>query len=200
MPNREKGNLPAGRPPKFDEPSRPVTVTLPERVLRQLDQLGPDRARAIVTAVERLVGAGPESGPPGIEVRDMAPGIGLLVVPHSESLAGVPWLRLIAIAPNRFLLTVRSGTPIEKVEVALMDLIAKARETGSAEVELLEELRSRIGVFRRGERLSKAEILVVERQPTDRDRGAGPDSVAGPYGPVSARHAAEELHGNAAGV
>ena len=29
----------AGRPPKFAEPSTPVTLTLPQRILRQLEQL-----------------------------------------------------------------------------------------------------------------------------------------------------------------
>ena len=32
-----------GRPAKFAEPSRPVTVTLPERILRQLDETEPLR-------------------------------------------------------------------------------------------------------------------------------------------------------------
>jgi hypothetical protein len=189
MPNRGKGNLPQGRPPKFDEPSRPITVTLPERTLEQLASLGPDRAKSIVAAVEHLVGGGSAETPwdePQLDVIDMAPGVGVLVLPWNGLLAGIPWLRLIAIGRGRYLLTVPSGTPIEKLEVVLMDLIAQARMGGGAEVELLEELRELIGDFRRGECLSKAEILVVEKQP---DWPAGPS-----------RFPAEELHQNPAGV
>ena len=38
---------PGGRPAKFAEPSRPVTVTLPERVLQLLAAVDADRAKAI---------------------------------------------------------------------------------------------------------------------------------------------------------
>ena len=41
-----------GRPPKFDEPRRPVTVTLPKRTLSALAALDADRARAIVKLVD----------------------------------------------------------------------------------------------------------------------------------------------------
>src|SRR5690606_34115626 len=42
---------PVGRPPKFREPSGPVTVTLPNRTLAQLRRIDADRAKAIVKAV-----------------------------------------------------------------------------------------------------------------------------------------------------
>ena len=43
-----------GRPAKFAEPSRPVTVTLPERILDLLAAVDSDRAQAIVKAVEAI--------------------------------------------------------------------------------------------------------------------------------------------------
>ena len=45
---------PGGRPAKFDEPSRPVTMTLPDRILDRLAEIGDDRAKAVVKAVEVL--------------------------------------------------------------------------------------------------------------------------------------------------
>ena len=48
-----------GRPAKFDEPSRPVTITLPDRILDRLKEIDADRALAIVKAVE--VGVLPRS-------------------------------------------------------------------------------------------------------------------------------------------
>ena len=44
---------PGGRPAKFDEPSRPVTMTLPDRILDRLAEIGDDRAKAVVKAVEK---------------------------------------------------------------------------------------------------------------------------------------------------
>ena len=43
-----------GRPAKFAEPSRPITVTLPERVLNLLAAVDPDRAKAITRLVDAL--------------------------------------------------------------------------------------------------------------------------------------------------
>ena len=37
-----------GRPAKFDEPSRPVTITLPDRILDRIKEIDDDRAKGIV--------------------------------------------------------------------------------------------------------------------------------------------------------
>jgi hypothetical protein len=44
-----------GRPPKFRESRRPVTVTLPETTLARLAAINTDRAQAIVKAVGAAV-------------------------------------------------------------------------------------------------------------------------------------------------
>jgi hypothetical protein len=161
-----------GRPPKFDEPSGPVTVTLPARTLRQLQHLDLDRARAIVKAVNAAVGDDRQA-PPRPDIVEMAPGTGLLVLPPMRSLQAIPWLTLIEVTPTRYLITIESGTPIEKVELTLMDLIEQARATAPDEVPLLEMLRERIGELRRGARISTAEVLFVAtkgRAASTRDR------------------------------
>jgi hypothetical protein len=99
-----------------------------------------------------------------VEVVEMSPGMGILVVPGSRSLRSIPWLRMIEVAPMRHLLAIVSGTPIEKVEVALLDLIDNAKISVPEEVELLRMLREKIGDLRRGQRISKAEILVITRR------------------------------------
>ena len=48
-----------GRPAKFDEPSRPVTITLPDRILERLEEIDGDRAKAVVKAVEAVLAGGP---------------------------------------------------------------------------------------------------------------------------------------------
>jgi hypothetical protein len=149
-----------GRPPKFSEASRAITVTLPDRTLEQLSAVNEDRAKAIVEAVEALVG-----GDPGIhqrvEVIEVERGTGIIVVPEIPSLRRIPWLRTVKLAPMRHLLVIVSGTPIERVELELGDLLEDCRESAPHEVPLLSKLRELFGRLRKGERISKGEMLFV---------------------------------------
>ena len=148
-----------GRPPKFREPSGPITVTLPDSTLEKLRTIDGDRAKAIVKAVDALAGEGDSS--PHAEVIEMAPGTGIVVVPYNRSLAKIPWLKMVEVAPMRYVLAITPGTPIEKVEVALIDLVEEAKLSAPEEVQMLETLRTKIGELRRGEKISMAEILFV---------------------------------------
>jgi hypothetical protein len=149
-----------GRPPKFAERSRPITVTLPERVLKQIEAINPDRARAIVKAVTAAVGADPDAAKP-VEVIEMVPGQGLIVVGPCRALRRIPWLRLVEIAPARYLLVVPTGTAIEILEVALHDLLEHLPDTELDERALLEALRQQISRARRSSLMTKAELLFV---------------------------------------
>ena len=80
-----------GRPSKFDEPSRPITVTLPDRILERLADIDGDRAKAIVKAVEAALDTpGGETRPVG----EMPVGSGesLLTVADNRFLRRIPWL------------------------------------------------------------------------------------------------------------
>lgn len=151
-----------GRPPKFNEPRHPITVTLPERTLRQLSALGPDRARAIVKVTDAVVGTN-ESGPKPVELVEIAPGKAVIVVGPCESLMQVTWLRLAEIAPGRNLLIIPSGTAVDSLEVAILDLLdGLSAQDDDRERALLEELRMRLGALRRQGRISKAEIILFD--------------------------------------
>jgi hypothetical protein len=157
----QKSN-PGGRPPKFHEPRRPVTMTLPVRILEQLAEIDPDRTRAVVKAAEAVMGSDKSRFKP-VELVQMAPGKSLIVVGSSLVLRQIPWLRLIEIAPARYLLTVPSGTPIEALEVALRDLAhGPEHEKSPRETQVLDDLLDLIGQHRRSMRLSKAELLIVD--------------------------------------
>ena len=94
----------------------------------------------------------------------MAPGKSLIVVGPSKALRSIPWLRLIEITPARFLLTIPSGTSIEALEVALRDLVSHPESLKKErENTVLHELLELIGHQRRAQRLSKAEILIIDR-------------------------------------
>jgi hypothetical protein len=151
----------SGRPPKFQEPRYPVTMTLPKRILDQLAEIDPDRTRAVVKVTEAVIGAGQGPFKP-VELIEMAPGKSLIVVGPSKALRSIPWLRLIEITPARFLLTLPSGTSIEALEVALRDLITNPKLLKNGrEAIVLHELLELIGHQRRAQRLSKAEILII---------------------------------------
>ena len=106
-----------GRPAKFDEPSRPVTITLPDRILDRLAEIGDDRAKAVVKAVETALSGGPggPGGPSAEPVGELrvAKDESLLVVARSRLLASVPWLTMVEIAPGRHLISLRDGVPIK---------------------------------------------------------------------------------------
>jgi hypothetical protein len=150
---------PGGRPPKFTEPSGPVTVTLPIRTLEQLRSIDADRAKAIVKAVNSAVSN--ETASLGADVIEMAPGTGVVVVRPNRSLRSLPWLKMIEVAPMRHLLAITPGTPIEKVEVGLIDLIENAKDSAPEDLPMLETLVKKVRHLRRQQQISVAEILFV---------------------------------------
>ena len=148
-----------GRPPKFSEPRHPVTVTLPERTLLQLAAINEDRARAIVKITDAVAGNGRHRP---VELVEMAPGKSLIVVGPSQALKRIPFLKLIEIAPARYLLTIPSGTAVESLEVALHDTLNDPNvKHDKGEHAILLELMNLIGHQRRTKRMSKAEILII---------------------------------------
>lgn len=148
-----------GRPPKFDEPRRPVTVTLPDRTLDRLRDLDRDLARAIVKASER----GLPSRRDGrlVELVRVSRDAAVILVGPSRYLRRIERLRLAEVAPGRHLLTVVPGTPVESIEVALIDLLETVPRQERHERSILEELRTLLGERRRNDGIIKFEMLYV---------------------------------------
>ncbi len=164
MSNRKKaaGGGSAGRPRKFKEASRPITVTLPERILRALESVDADRAQAIVKVTQAATDGNRREGTGGlVRLVEVSPGAAVIVTAPSASLRSVPWLRLVEIAPAKFLLALPIGTPLEKLEVAIMDLLASLGAADDYERSLLTALRDLISHHRRADTLSKHEIILV---------------------------------------
>src|SRR4051794_4340788 len=109
-----------GRPHKFREACRPITVTLPESTLERLAKIDPDRGRAIVKAATAMVPVESDEGslPERVEA---APGLSVILVGPSRCLQHIPWLRTIEVAPRRYLLTIPPGTAVDSLELALLD-------------------------------------------------------------------------------
>jgi hypothetical protein len=155
-----------GRPRKFAEPSRPVTVTLPDRTLELLQAVDEDRAKAITKVADGAV-YGDGSGRAVLRLVEIQPGIGVIIVGPSKRLRDIPWLRLAEIAPARYLLAIPTGTPPERLELALIDLLDNLDESEDYERTLLNGLRKHIGNLRREDRMFQSEIILVRMQPAD---------------------------------
>jgi hypothetical protein len=147
----------AGRPPKFHEARRPVTVTLPESTLARLASIDPDRARAIVKVTNAVT---PDHAK-HVELVEVSPGLGVIIVGPSTLLRKIKWLRLVEVAPTRFLLTIPLGTSVDSLELAIGDLLEEVKPHENREHSTLIELRDLIRRLRRHGELSKAEMLFI---------------------------------------
>jgi hypothetical protein len=151
---------PGGRPRKFKEPSHPITITLPDRMLNLLDAAGPDRARALARAVDQMYG-GPQRTRPSVEVLEVAKGVGIIVVGPSIRLRKIPKLRLVEVGPFRYLLTLLGGLVAADLEVILADILHEEERLDPGERDLIAALHQQLRNLRRNEQVSRAEILFV---------------------------------------
>ena len=149
-----------GRPPKFAEPRHPITVTLPERTLRRLEEVDRDRAHAIVRLADHECRQR-EPSTAEVEVAEIAPGNGIILVGPMRSLRRIGLLRLVEVAPHRFLLTVPSGTAVESLEMELIDLMESLPAAEEAERAGLEKLRHILNQQRKNMTVSKREFLLI---------------------------------------
>jgi hypothetical protein len=153
----------SGRPPKFRGPRRPITVTLPEDTLNRLASIDPDRARAIVKVTDAAIPPNEAQRNP-IEIVEIGDGLGIIIVGPSQLLAKIEGLRMVEVAPMRFLLTIPLGTSIDSLAMAIIDAVENAAACEEWERSTLMQLRDLIRHLRRRGGLSKAEMLFVDTQ------------------------------------
>ncbi len=158
--NKTQTKAAGGRPPKFNEPRRPITLTLPERTLKILERVHPDRAKAIVKLSDAAAGKQP---PPRkrVELLKIAHDKALIIVNQSKPLRAIRWLKVVEIAPGQFLLVIPSGTAVESLEIELLDLLKHDATLEQDERGFLQELLDVLSHHRRKAGMSRAEILFV---------------------------------------
>ena len=157
-----------GRPPKFAEPRRPVTVTLPLRTIEMLSEIDRDRARAIVQATDTAAGARlPRTAVDIVNIDDES---AVVIIGPCAALTEVPWIRTVEIAPGRSLISVEPGTSVDTLEVALVDLLEDERVEAPSERLILEQLLAIVRRRRRDRTITKGEILFVPPEPARRRR------------------------------
>ncbi|MBP7950958.1 MAG: hypothetical protein KA004_15000 [Verrucomicrobiales bacterium] len=154
-----KGDL-GGRPRKYAEPSRPVTVTLPNRTLEDLKRLHADRGKAIVKAVQTAT-QGSDGARPQVEIVETTPGKGLIIIGPSSALRRIPFLHLVEVSPSRYVLALDPGNDFRSLELAISDAFEDLSAEEIAERSLLQDLLGKIRKLRKNDRVSMAEILFV---------------------------------------
>lgn len=149
----------SGRPPKYQEPSRPVTVTLPVSTLDGLSRIDSDRSRAIVRVTEKALKPSGEE-PVLAEIVKVVPETGLLIVGPNSVLPRIPFIRLIEVAPERFLIALEVGHDFKSLELALLDIVNEIPD--AREHQLVGELLEHIRNLRKSDRVRMGEILFVK--------------------------------------
>lgn len=174
-----------GRPPKFQEPRRPITVTLPESALAQLAAIDADRAKAIVKATAAALPVDKPAHKP-VELVEVLPGLSIIVIGPSRHLQKIKWLRLVELAPLRFLLTIPSGTAVDSLELAVIDLLRNLKSYEHWEKSLLEALGELMRRLRAEGKFSKAELLFADTKANRSEERFG--SRLSPRHPQTASH------------
>lgn len=160
-----------GRPAKFGEPSRPVTVTLPLRILDRLAEIDGDRARAIVKAVETVLGGTQEAPVQPVRELPVSDDETLVAVADNRFLRRISWLTLIEVAPGQHLLSLKDDVPVEKLEVTLCDLLETAADATEAERNVLVRLLDVLRTPRRNRAVRPEAILFIRKNHLPGSRG-----------------------------
>ena len=163
MKNTKKTSAKGGRPPKFVGPSTRITLTLPNRTLARLAEIGSDRAKSIVKAVDAVLDAD-DAGPLPTPVRKLpfGPGESILCLADNSLLRSIPWLSLVEIGPGRHVIALDDEITVEKFEIALSDLLDEPPAgTREEEIVAVRALLDMVRAPRRRNVLRTKSLLVV---------------------------------------
>jgi hypothetical protein len=126
-----------------------------------LAAINPDREQAIVRAVGTAMPLDGKSQKQ-VELVEVAPRVGIILVGPSRYLKKIKWLRLVEIAPMRYLLTIPPGTAVDSLELAVVDLLENVKSIDDWERSILEQLRDLMRNLRGRDKVYKAELLFID--------------------------------------
>jgi len=129
-------------------------------VLQLLTAVDSDRAKAITKLAGTVLNKNDKPLKPVTTV-NIGEGRAIILVGYSEQLNRIPWLRLIEVAPARHLISIRSGTSIESMEVAIQDLLEELPMEKSLDREIMGTLMQILRASRRTKTTLKEEILFI---------------------------------------
>ena len=132
---------------------------MPLRTLEALQRIDKDRAKAIVACADAV--AGGESDRNRIEIIEVFEGVGLIIVPPCPSLRTLERLRLVEIAPERFLLVAVGDYSVETLELDILDLMEYLPPDDEAERMALGELKQVLSRHRRRATITSGSIFLI---------------------------------------
>jgi hypothetical protein len=150
-----------GRPPKYDGPSRAVTVTLPENAITCLGAVNADLGRAIVALTER------HGRPRARAVRPAELAAygnhAIIIVNPAKALNRIPGVQLVPVGNGRALISLVQPMSIPQFELAARDAAEQGdmstleRQTLVAIANILRQARRSRGVS-----IEERTIIVLE--------------------------------------
>jgi len=147
--------------PKSDDPKRVITLALTEKILHMLETFDQDINQAITKVIniasQRTIPKGSS-----FEVIKVAPHKSIFIVGSGTLLSRIHWVKLVEVAPGRNLITIPSGTSIEALEIAILELIESIPSDETVNQTLLKEFHKYVGRLRRYNKMSRAEIMMVD--------------------------------------
>ena len=128
--------------------------------MRDLDRIDSDRGHAIVKLAKQAMHKDGNK-PAFVEIVEMVPQIGLVIVGPSAALRRISFLHFVEVAPGRYLLALDQGYDFRNLEIALNDALEEVRADDQRDRELIEQLLGHIKELRKTDSVRMAEILFV---------------------------------------
>jgi len=160
-----------GRPRKFGRPAQPVTITLPDDVVRALRTVDPDLSRAIVRLAEKS-GTALVPRPP-VELTHYGHSA-VIVVTRKKAIERLAGVELVPLPDGRALISLDRETGVAEFEVLVRDAL-DTDGVPASERGVLEALGDILRAARQSRKVSLRErsIIVLEsRNPGRKKRGA----------------------------
>jgi hypothetical protein len=157
-----------GRPRKFTVPARPVTLTLPEHVIRALAAIDGDLSRAVVRLAQPEVAKQPH---PPAELATFGPR-SVIVVNPSRTLDEQPGVALVHLPDGRALISFDQSTTIAGLELMMADVL-EDEDLSTEDREIFETIAGILRTARRSPHttLAQRNIIVVESKRRSRNGG-----------------------------
>jgi hypothetical protein len=148
-----------GRPRKFTAPSRPVTLTLPDHVIRALTALDPDLSRAVVRLAQPMLADAPHA-PAELATFGRH---SVIVVNPSRTLERRTGIELLHLPDGRALISFDEATSIADLELTIKDVL-EDRKLPAADREIFAAIGDILKSARQSETvvLLKRNVIVLE--------------------------------------
>ena len=159
-----------GRPRKFNEPSRAVTLTLPEGVVAALEAIDPDLSRAVVRVTQPELTKAPH---PPAELSTFGRRA-VIVVNPSRTLEERTGIVLVPLPDGRALISFDESMTVARLELMVQDALEDERlppeeaRVFARIAELLKAARHSANVTMR-----QRSIIVLESNRPERRRSRG---------------------------